>query len=154
MSKLNNNDLFELGGKIVFVGAATAIIVCAHDAKRKISRDEYKQKYHKCNVISVCDGEINIDSNQDTNKLCRELSYKIAQQDDEDLVIYVYSQDKNERDSYTKYIESKIYITDEGKVLFDKDTISDYDYYSYISNLEKDQSSNGQRVRVNIRKEN
>lgn len=154
MRKLNNDDLFELGGKIVFVGAATAIIVCAHDAKEKISRDEYKQKYHKCNVISVCDGEINIDSNQDTNKLCRELSYKIAQQDDEDLVIYVYSQDKNERDSYTKYIESKIYITDEGKVLFDKDTISDYDYYSYISNLEKDQSSNGQRVRVNIRKEN
>lgn len=154
MSKLNNNDLFELGGKIVFVGAATAIIVCAHDAKRKISRDEYKQKYHKCNVISVYDGEINIDSNQDTNKLCRELSYKIAQQDDEDLVIYVYSQDKNERDSYTKYIESKIYITDEGKVLFDKDTISDYDYYSYISNLEKDQSSNGQRVRVNTEKEN
>lgn len=154
MSKLNNDDLFELGGKIVFVGAATAIIVCAHDAKEKISRDEYKQKYHKCNVISVCDGEINIDSNQDTNKLCRELSYKIAQQDDEDLVIYVYSQDKNERDSYTKYIESKIYITDEGKVLFDKDTISDYDYYSYISNLEKDQSSNGQRVRVNIGKEN
>lgn len=154
MSKLNNNDLFELGGKLVFVGAATAIIVCAHDAKRKISRDEYKQKYHKCNVISVYDGEINIDSNQDTNKLCRELSYKIAQQDDEDLVIYVYSQDKNERDSYTKYIESKIYITDEGKVLFDKDTISDYDYYSYISNLEKDQSSNGQRVRVNTEKEN
>lgn len=154
MSKLNNDDLFELGGKIVFVGAATAIIVCAHDAKRKISRDEYKQKYHKCNVISVYDGEINIDSNQDTNKLCRELSYKIAQQDDEDLVIYVYSQDKNERDSYTKYIESKIYITDEGKVLFDKDTISDYDYYSYISNLEKDQSSNGQRVRVNTGKEN
>lgn len=154
MSKLNNDDLFGLGGKIVFVGAATAIIVCAHDAKEKISRDEYKQKYHKCNVISVCDGEINIDSNQDTNKLCRELSYKIAQQDDEDLVIYVYSQDKNERDSYTKYIESKIYITDEGKVLFDKDTISDYDYYSYISNLEKDQSSNGQRVRVNIGKEN
>lgn len=154
MSKLNNDDLFELGGKIVFVGAATAIIVCAHDAKRKISRDEYKQKYHKCNVISVYDGEINIDSNQDTNKLCRELSYKIAQQDDEDLVIYVYSQDKNERDSYTKYIESKIYITDEGKVLFDKDTISDYDYYSYISNLEKDQSSNGQRVRVNTEKEN
>ena len=154
MSKLNNDDLFALGGKIVFVGAATAIIVCAHDAKRKISRDEYKQKYHKCNVISVYDGEINIDSNQDTNKLCRELSYKIAQQDDEDLVIYVYSQDKNERDSYTKYIESKIYITDEGKVLFDKDTISDYDYYSYISNLEKDQSSNGQRVRVNTGKEN
>lgn len=154
MSKLNNDDLFELGGKIVFVGAATAIIVCAHNAKEKISRDEYKQKYHKCNVISVCDGEINIDSNQDTNKLCRELSYKIAQQDDEDLVIYVYSQDKNERDSYTKYIESKIYITDEGKVLFDKDTISDYDYYSYISNLEKDQSSNGQRVRVNTGKEN
>ena len=154
MSKLNNDDLFELGGKIVFVGAATAIIVCAHDAKRKISRDEYKQKYHKCNVISVYDGEINIDSNQDTNKLCRELSYKVAQQDDEDLVIYVYSQDKNERDSYTKYIESKIYITDEGKVLFDKDTISDYDYYSYISNLEKDQSSNGQRVRVNTGKEN
>ena len=154
MSKLNNDDLFELGGKIVFVGAATAIIVCAHDAKRKISRDEYKQKYHKCNVISVYDGEINIDSNQDTNKLCRELSYKIAQQDDEDLVIYVYSQDKNERDSYTKYIESKIYITDEGKVLFDKDTISDYDYYSYISNLEKDQSSNGQSVRVNTGKEN
>lgn len=154
MSKLTNDDLFELGGKIVFVGAATAIIVCAHDAKRKISRDEYKQKYHKCNVISVYDGEINIDSKQDTNKLCRELSYKIAQQDDEDLVIYVYSQDKNERDSYTKYIESKIYITDEGKVLFDKDTISDYDYYSYISNLEKDQSSNGQRVRVNTEKEN
>lgn len=154
MSKLNNDDLFALGGKIVFVGAATAIIVCAHDAKRKISHDEYKQKYHKCNVISVYDGEINIDSNQDTNKLCRELSYKVAQQDDEDLVIYVYSQDKNERDSYTKYIESKIYITDEGKVLFDKDTISDYDYYSYISNLEKDQSSNGQRVRVNTRKEN
>ena len=154
MSKLNNDDLFELGGKIVFVGAATVIMVCAHKSKEKVSRDEYKQKYHKCNVISVYDGEINIDSNQDTSKLCRELSYKIAQQDDEDLVIYVYSQDKNERDLYTKYIESKIYITDEGKVLFDKDTISDYDYYSYISNLEKDQSSNGQRVRVNIEKEN
>ncbi len=153
MSKLNNDDLFELGGKIVFVGAATAIMVCAHEAKEKISRDEYKQKYHKCSVISVCDGEINIDSNQDTNKLCRELSYKIAQQDDDELVIYIYSQDKNERDLYTKYIESKIYVTEDGSVLFDEGTISENDYNEYITTLVKDQSSNGQRVRVNIGKE-
>ena len=154
MSKLNNDDLFALGGKIVFVGAATAIIVCAHDAKRKISRDEYKQKYHKCNVISVYDGEINIDSNQDTNKLCRELSYKVAQQDDEDLVIYVYSQDKNERDSYTKYIESKVYVTEDGKVLFDEKSISETDYNNYVAELELDQTNGTQRTRNNFKKEN
>ena len=147
MSKLNNDDLFALGGKIVFVGAATAIIVCANDDKRKISRDEYKQKYHKCNVISVYDGEINIDSNQDTSKLCRELSYKVAQQDDEDLVIYVYSQDKNERDSYTKYIESKVYVTEDGKVLFDEKSISETDYNNYVAELELDQTNGTQRTR-------
>ena len=96
----------------------------------------------------------NIHSNQDTNKLCRELSYKVAQQDDDELVIYVYSQDKNERDLYTKYIESKIYVTEDGNVLFDEGTISENDYYEYITTLVKDQSSNGQRVRVNIGKEN
>lgn len=154
MAKFDTDDLILFGVKAGVVGSIVFVICAKGASKQKISHDEYKEKYHKCNVISVYDGEINVDANQDTNKLCRELSYKVAQQDDEELVIYVYSQDKNERETYTKYIESKIFISDDGRVLFNKDDISDQDYYSYVADLQKDQNSNGQRVRAKNGREN
>lgn len=154
MAKLDEADLFQIAFFSLAVGAAWVTTNSVANAKNKISHDEYKQRYEKCNVISACDGEVVIERNQDTNKEYKTLSYKVAQQDDYELVIYVYSPNLAERDLYTSYIESKIYVTEDGRVLFNEGDISEYDYNEYVTTLVEDQSSNGQRVRVNTGKEN
>ena len=71
----------------------------------------------------------------------------VSYQDNKNFVIYLYLDDPSEREKYSNYLESKVYVTEDGKVLFDEKSISEVDYNNYIAELELDQTNGTQRTR-------
>ena len=154
------SDLGEKLSKVTLGFVATGIVLTAaitghgKTHKNRHIEDKNKDREYECDIVSVLGGEISHDKEQLTKESCKDLKYNVAFKDDQDLVVYVYSENQSERELFADYIESKIYVTDEGKVLFDEKSISEADYNSYIAELELDQTNGTQRTRNNYKKEN
>ena len=132
---------------------ASALVISCHAHNQAIKNRERQRieknlKYDNCNIISVFDGKVNVDKKQETHKSYEDLDYKLAMQDDEDLVVYVYSNDETERNLYTSYIVSKIHVDDNGNVYFDEDDLSERDYYYFVENGSNSQYNGRQRTRT------
>jgi len=110
---------------------------------------ETEECTENCNVISVFDGKISIDKDQIAKNEYKNLDYKLAMQDEEELVIYVYSENKSERQLYTSYIVSKIHVNEDGSYYFDEYDLSEADYNEFADSKSSDQYSGRQRTRNN-----
>ena len=139
--------------QVLLIGGFTFACVCSWSAyhsdklRTEKQRQERTDEYDNCNIISVFDGKVSIDENQETNKSYKDLDYKLAMQDDEDLVVYVYSNDDLERDLYTKYIVSKIHVDEDENIYFDENDLSQEDYYEFIENRASTKYNGRQRTR-------
>ena len=119
-------------------------INAAENKKKEIEQDI---KENSSAIISVSDGQI-ANSYIDYAKEIREgVKYYVSYQDNKNFVIYLYLDDPSEREKYSNYLESKVYVTEDGKVLFDEKSISEVDYNNYIAELELDQTNGTQRTR-------
>ena len=67
-----------------------------------------------------------------------EYNYIVKSQKNNELVIYVYGDDKTQRDYYTSFIESNIYVVENnGEMIsyLDESNLTEDNFNAYVKNL-------------------
>ena len=136
-------------GKVIVVVAGISLLGLGIYQMVKEDNKAETDKFVTCNIITTDDGKTTRTDDVTMEKTDDEYNYIVKSQKNNELVIYVYGDDETQRDNYTSFIESNIYVLENnGEMIsyLDESNLTEDNFNAYVKNLNENEKGTS-RVR-------
>ena len=145
------SELFLLKLFIAYIGTAVIGLSVKSCIAAKEEEKKEKEKNREFTIISVEEGDIfrqdDAVNENDTNTTLAKPEYRVINQTDKSITIFVYCENPADRMLYADYIETNININEDNIVYFNEEVISNEVYNDYIKFIQQEKNNSYQRKR-------